>query len=731
MHRQAASNTPPATISSIVVPQKPTLAQFEVMFEGTPLILERATDYWESGRVSSVQEIAPQLYHARVAGSDDDYYDVDIRLGKDAHGENTNEANTDDQATTSSNTDHESTTDDNSIRIQSAACTCPYQRTPYCKHIGAVLYELRKQLIGAHGNHHNDDTANAHDGVIALPRTVLDPIQQHLDARAEQGKGHLLFLWSAQLREAAKTFCAQPDEERPLIPLIDAQTMLSDTIRRCHERFIIHISKHSDAYSKSCDYTEFIKTVQAIAGNALQSSDYASACGNLRLCIHEVHALLLSSEDDDGSEPLLTLMDDLAMRVRCYMENVAEFADSPTAGKALNTIAQAANDKDMRQCEPLNSMLLISSALAFAQYDDKRMWAYDVIDNAITRNLEYSFSEESEESDEDEEDEDNEDSSEVDDETDFISDESLHVLQLFTLMSVYDLYALSNDDAGREQLLSEYSESMALTLMNAANMIHEGHLRSAYMLAQGFLLSSRDMEDVDIDARHNGLLPDLLPHGWHTIMECCAEGLNDVGLLANVYRYYILSCNDRSDTHYVSKLRNLLRIYGGLSAEEWHDVADGLARDCARNIIDRIKYQPEMTTKGGTQRHSSWRNPAYEKLIVDERLSGAALIYCVMVDYPPLPLLRTIAIEHPESAKSIILDAMPYGTMGTPVFRFTVERGVDNTLTARRTTYQQIAKQLRRFAAVFGDEETRVLAHEIVGRYPNRTALREELAFAL
>ncbi|MFR4548876.1 MAG: hypothetical protein ACLT4Y_11605 [Bifidobacterium breve] len=85
------------------------------MFEGTPLILERATDYWESGRVSSVQEIAPQLYHARVVGSDDDYYDVDIRLGKDAHGENTNEANTDDQATTSSNTDHESTTDDNSI----------------------------------------------------------------------------------------------------------------------------------------------------------------------------------------------------------------------------------------------------------------------------------------------------------------------------------------------------------------------------------------------------------------------------------------------------------------------------------------------------------------------------------------------------------------------------------------------------------------------------------------
>ena len=452
--------------------------------------------------------------------------------------------------------------------------------------------------------------------------------------------------------------------------------------------------------------------MQAIAGNALQSSDYASACGNLRLCIHEVHALLLSSENDDGSEPLLTLMDDLAMRVRCYMENVAEFADSSTAGKTLNTIAQAANDKDMRQCEPLNSMLLISSALAFAQYDDKRIWAYDVIENAITRNLEYSFNEESEESDEDDEDEDNEDTSEVDDETDFIPDESLHVLQLFTLMSAYDLYALSNDGAGREQLLKDYPESMALTLMNTANMIHEGTC-VPHTCSHKISFCRAGYEDVDIDARHNGLLPDLLPHGWHTIMECCAEGLNDVGLLANVYRYYILSCNDRSDTHYVSKLRNLLRIYGGLSAEEWHDVADGLARDCARNIIDRIKYQPEITTKGGTQRHSSWRNPAYEKLIVDERLSDAALTYCAIVDYPPLPLLRTIAIEYPESAKSIILDAMPYGTMGMPVFRFTVERGTNNTLTARRNTYQQIAKQLRRFAAVFGDEETRVLAQRL------------------
>ncbi len=64
----------------------------------------------------------------------------------------------------------------------------------------------------------------------------------------------------------------------------------------------------------------------------------------------------------------------------------------------LDAIAQADNDKDMRQWEPLNSMLLISSTLAFTRYDDKRMWAYDVIENAMTRNLGYSFSEEYDES---------------------------------------------------------------------------------------------------------------------------------------------------------------------------------------------------------------------------------------------------------------------------------------------------------------------------------------------
>lgn len=70
----------------------------------------------------------------------------------------------------------------------------------------------------------------------------------------------------------------------------------------------------------------------------------------------------------------------------------------------LDAIAQAENDKDMRQWEPLNSMLLISSTLAFARYDDKRMWAYDVIENAMTHNLGYSFSEEYDESAEDNED---------------------------------------------------------------------------------------------------------------------------------------------------------------------------------------------------------------------------------------------------------------------------------------------------------------------------------------
>lgn len=762
----------------MAVPEKPALASFETLFTDTPQILERATGYWESGRVGPVRQIAPQLYHAQVTGASDDHYDVDIRLSATDAGSTTDTGSTAAEAgdTTDAAETGESARQSRGsiIRIQSAACTCPYQSTPYCKHIGAVLFELRRQLVAAES--HRDDDA---DGP-AIAHTVLAPIQQALAKRLDQGDGHLLFMWSTVLRDTAKTMLSAPNAEQPLLAESQAQELIFTAIRDYGEYRqnldgdaghdgddpdqAAHMDDSGDGrgpgttYRDDAPYQQFIDAILTVADNALQSRDFANACSNLRLCVHSITTFIHGIDVDPM--PLLGLMDRLVMRIRCFMENVAEFADSTDAGKALSTIEQAAYDDDLRRCDPLNSMLLISCALAFARYDDKRMWAYDVIDNALVRNLgdsdydpddpDYPYDHDCPYGP-DYDDEEDDDHFGCPDCEFAMPPQSARILRMFTLMAAYDLFALSDDGARRRQLLDAHPSSSPLTLMDVAVMICENRFRSAYMTASRFLAMSADARDADLDISRNGLLPDLLPHGWHTIMECCAEGLADVAMLAGVYRHYIITCDDKTDVHYVADLRALMRRHGGISTEEWHETARMLAWDCARDIIVRIKRRSE-TIAGitlGRTGQSILRNPAYEQIIIDERLSDEAMVCCTAIDYPPLPLLHVLAINHPDAAWMIILDALPAGAVEPSTVMkalglaagaaFRIDRGNgwhdgrggSARLESRRGIYRQIAAQLRRAAAVFGDDATRVVARGIVSRYPNRPALREELAFAL
>lgn len=494
------------------------LATFESMFDDTPMILERATDYWESGRVHDVQEIAPQLFHARISGNEDAPYDVDIRLN---------------------HTD--SKTDSDHIRVQSAACTCPYERTPYCKHIGAMLYELRKRLItdimpNCDDSKNNTDTSESQSHKTALPHMLLDSIQQSLSNREEQINGQLLFMWSDHRIEVAQSFRSDPESSQPLMSLDEAETMIFNAVHHYNDQASYRTSRTAN----DAGFREFIEAIQITAINAMQSTDYADACVNLRLCVHAVCAFTITV-DDDNLSPLLKLMDSLIIRICCYMENVAAYADSSIAGKALDIIMQAARDRDLRYCDPLNSMLLTSSALAYARFDDKRMWAYDT--------LEYEL---------DHVDGESRINTGPDYTTDTTDDNQARedVISMFTQMIAYDLYVLSDDESGRQHLLDEHPDSHVLMMIAAAQFIHDGFFHSAYTIARRFLDYSREEQEADLDVSHNGLLPNLLPHGWHSIMECCAEGLNDITMLASIYRYYIMTCNDKSDVRYVSKLQS-------------------------------------------------------------------------------------------------------------------------------------------------------------------------------
>ena len=91
--------------------QRIVLHDFSDLFEER--IYRRAQEYHDAGRVGRIVQVAPGLWHAKVAGSTDPYdVDVSIRQGQ----------------------------------VVSASCTCPYaRRHTYCKHVGALLLSLAAQ----------------------------------------------------------------------------------------------------------------------------------------------------------------------------------------------------------------------------------------------------------------------------------------------------------------------------------------------------------------------------------------------------------------------------------------------------------------------------------------------------------------------------------------------------------------------------------------------------------
>ncbi|KAB7790654.1 SWIM zinc finger family protein [Bifidobacterium leontopitheci] len=720
------------------LPPKPLLDECETMFDDVPQILERAWNYWDDGRVGDLEQVTASLYHAQVRGSGDAVYDVDVRL-------------------------------DDSHHVLSTACTCPYQATPYCKHVGAVLLALRDQLGGSADGRRVDGSRRTRreddDPPVSVPKYVSDAILDRIREQELEGDGDVLFFWSHGLRDHARHM----RRGKPVSTLVGRDEAIDIMLGPIRAYELAHdISAHSS--DEGVDWTDAffndggdagraggndgvgkagrrtagdpgnvenaLAGVRFVADNALCSDDYVAACRNLAMCV-EALALFLNAfsgldepadgyDDDfgggDGYDPL----DDFGMvsdendllvgKIRCYMELVAQHADSQTAGKALSMIGKAAYSPVVRFFDPTNCSMLIASALAFADSPDKSMWAYDMIETAMER-----FAEDHDR--------------DLPHQSLFVSRE---VLRRYTRMVAYDLYRRAGDAAGCERLWRDHADSPALLLMHAVTLMQRRRFREAYDLVDDHLQRSVHADDADQEIVTNGLLYGLLPHGWHSVLEVCAEQMDSVSRLAGVYRHIIVHASDRADKPYVTRLRRLLKI-AGVDADQWRDQAVSLAHRCAGDIAKRINGRRgvDLTEDAG---RGAWRNPAYESLIVSAQLTDDALAYCMMLSYPPLDLLRTMAIGHPDRAEQVIFDAMPAGALdggtvggaggGAAGGRRHGTHG-GRTLAASRSTYRQVAKQLRRYGTIFGEERMIEVARGIVSRYPNRKALRDELAFAL
>lgn len=370
---------------------------------------------------------------------------------------------------------------------------------------------------------------------------------------------HLLFFWSHRCIDYADRLWLEGERE-PLIPTREAAAMMlgpMEHYRRAHHLprpdGIEDEEEEEDAETETPDVDwsvlsptrdlpdveDALSGFRTVVDNALHSTDWTRAALNLSVCASALAAFTNCADRDWLA--LSDENDDLAGQIRCYMENVARYADSATAGIALGEIAKTVYEPDIQFYDPMNAAMLLASAAALARYTDRVMWAYDVVDSAIEHFGEAHDAE--------------------------LPHEALlasrMVLRRYLLMVAYDVRRIADDDEGCRNLWRDHPDHASLTLMHALTLIERERYREAYEVVEGFVARCGSARDADGLIARNGLLKGLLTHGWNTVLECCLEGMEDAPGLARLYRTYIERHwdhgDDESATLYEDRLAALER----------------------------------------------------------------------------------------------------------------------------------------------------------------------------
>lgn len=189
---------------------------------------------------------------------------------------------------------------------------------------------------------------------------------------------------------------------------------------------------------------------------------------------------------------------------------------------------------------------------------------------------------------------------------------------------------------------------------------------------------------------------DQLPHTWMTILEAAYEHLHDRDGLRRLYSYYIITARTEPESVYVRRLREM-------SGSDWPEDRDAIVRIVNEHAVTRL---------------ISPRNPAYERMLREDRLGKTAYDYCRrgLTDAALIRLLDVIANDPDSSdkAKARILDILT--NPDSAVFAEDTPSGAN-----------RIARWMHRIDNIYGYDEAAVLSEEIVSMFPHRTALHNAL----
>ena len=351
--------------------------------------------------------------------------------------------------------------------------------------------------------------------------------------------------------------------------------------------------------------SQALSGVDAVVGNALMSTRWVDATTNLAKSVEMTARFVGNAADRDGEG--FDYLKELIQNVRVYMDSVARNADPQDGEKALRLITRVACNEDF-QLNATQMVELLSCGLSFAQWDDTRMFAYDALNSALDTMDRFAK--------EAKIDEDGRCDGETAHDDGVIAAEAatgstadaselikrtvaLSAHQQFeeSIMFLrHDLMRVSGDAADADRFLVSHHESEAMADAYAARLIAAERWDELI----GFI----DMVERDRPNQYTVMFPeDLVAYEWESLREAAFEALGRWDELRAMYRERIVEAYDPSDLHTIAQLR-------AISGRDWA----GQVRSIVTAYDD------------GSGRYA--RNPIYEQLLVDERLSAEAERYC-------------------------------------------------------------------------------------------------------
>ena len=202
-----------------------------------------------------------------------------------------------------------------------------------------------------------------------------------------------------------------------------------------------------------------------------------------------------------------------------------------------------------------------------------------------------------------------------------------------------------------------------------------------------------NLTDYDWDAaqKHAGYweLTAQLPHGELTMLEACYERLNDENGIKQLYEYYVAHSDSVADERCIPILKSMVGKSG------WPQSVQNILRNFHEHDF------------GGK---------VLARLMTEERLSDEALALAGQRPELLRDLLKPISLNHSAEAERLIRKQLP------------LDRDLQQ---GNRNEYRFVAMWIEQYRNVFGLDQAKALAKEIMAKYPRRYALKEEIGRVL